>query len=137
MPAFESLTRDHLKVHRPWGSYQSLELGERYQVKRIVVEQGGRLPLQLHHHCAEHGVVVCGTARVTIGDEVQMLRENELVSVPSGAPHRLEIPARSISSRADRQLSRTIASGSRTTTPVVISGTQCRRPGDRSALTIS
>ena len=53
-----ALTQDHLKVHRPWGAYQSLDLGERYQVKRIVVKQGGRLSLQLHHHRAEHWVVV-------------------------------------------------------------------------------
>jgi hypothetical protein len=95
------------------------------------------LSLQLHHRCAEHGVVVRGTARVTIGDKVQMLRENESVYVPSGGPHRLEIPARSISSRPAAIAVRTIASGSRMTTPVVISGTQCRRRGDRSALTIS
>ena len=72
-----ALTEDHLKVHRPWGSYQSLDLGERYQVKRIVVKQGGRLSLQLHHHRAEHWVVVRGAARVTIGDKEQMLHENE------------------------------------------------------------
>jgi mannose-1-phosphate guanylyltransferase / mannose-6-phosphate isomerase len=89
-----ALTRDHLKVHRPWGSYQSLELGERYQVKRIVVKQGGRLSLQLHHHRAEHWVVVRGTARVTIGDKVQMLHENESIYVPSGARHRLENPGK-------------------------------------------
>ena len=68
-----TLTQDHLKVHRPWGSYQSLDLGERYQVKRIVVKQGGRLSLQLHHHRAEHWVVVRGTARVTIGDNTASL----------------------------------------------------------------
>jgi mannose-1-phosphate guanylyltransferase/mannose-6-phosphate isomerase len=89
-----TLTRDHLKVHRPWGSYQSLDLGERYQVKRIVVKQGGRLSLQLHHHRAEHWVVVRGTARVTIGDKVQMLHENESIYVPSGARHRLENPGK-------------------------------------------
>ena len=89
-----ALTQDHLKVHRPWGSYQSLDLGDRYQVKRIVVKQGGRLSLQLHHHRAEHWVVVRGTARVTIGDKVQMLHENELVYVPSGARHRLENPGK-------------------------------------------
>jgi mannose-1-phosphate guanylyltransferase / mannose-6-phosphate isomerase len=89
-----ALTRDHLKVHRPWGSYQSLDLGERYQVKRIVVKQGGRLSLQLHHHRAEHWVVVRGTARVTIGDRVQMLHENESIYVPSGARHRLENPGK-------------------------------------------
>jgi mannose-1-phosphate guanylyltransferase / mannose-6-phosphate isomerase len=89
-----ALTRDHLKVHRPWGSYQSLQLGDRYQVKRIVVKQGGRLSLQLHHHRAEHWVVVRGTARVTIGDKVQMLHENESIYVPSGARHRLENPGK-------------------------------------------
>ena len=89
-----ALTQDHLKVHRPWGSYQSLDLGDRYQVKRIVVKQGGRLSLQLHHHRAEHWVVVRGAARVTIGDKVQMLHENELVYVPSGARHRLENPGK-------------------------------------------
>ena len=89
-----ALTQDHLKVHRPWGSYQSLDLGERYQVKRIVVKQGGRLSLQLHHHRAEHWVVVRGTARVTIGDKVQMVHENELIYVPIGTQHRLENPGK-------------------------------------------
>lgn len=89
-----ALTEDHLKVHRPWGSYQSLDQGERYQVKRIVVKQGGRLSLQLHHHRAEHWVVVRGTARVTIDDKVQMLHENESIYVPSGARHRLENPGK-------------------------------------------
>jgi mannose-1-phosphate guanylyltransferase/mannose-6-phosphate isomerase len=88
------LTQDHLKVHRPWGSYQSLDLGERYQVKRIVVKQGGRLSLQLHHHRAEHWVVVRGTARVTIGDKVQMVHENESIYVPIGTQHRLENPGK-------------------------------------------
>jgi mannose-1-phosphate guanylyltransferase / mannose-6-phosphate isomerase len=69
-----ALTEDHLKVHRPWGSYQSLVMGERYQVKRIVVKQGGRLSLRLHHHRAEHWVVVRGTARVTIDDTVSSAR---------------------------------------------------------------
>jgi mannose-1-phosphate guanylyltransferase/mannose-6-phosphate isomerase len=89
-----TLTQDHLKVHRPWGSYQSLDLGERYQVKRIVVKQGGRLSLQLHHHRAEHWVVVRGTARVTIGDKVQVVHENESIYVPIGAQHRLENPGK-------------------------------------------
>ena len=89
-----ALTEDHLKVHRPWGNYQSLDQGERYQVKRIVVKHGGRLSLQLHHHRAEHWVVVRGTAQVTIGDNVQMLHENESVYVPSGARHRLENPGK-------------------------------------------
>jgi mannose-1-phosphate guanylyltransferase/mannose-1-phosphate guanylyltransferase/mannose-6-phosphate isomerase len=89
-----TLTEDHLKVHRPWGSYQSLDHGARYQVKRIVVKQGGRLSLQMHHHRAEHWVVVRGTARVTIGDKVQILHENESIYVPSGARHRLENPGK-------------------------------------------
>jgi mannose-1-phosphate guanylyltransferase/mannose-6-phosphate isomerase len=73
------VTQDHLKVYRPWGAYQSLDNGVRHQVKRIVVKPGGRLSLQLHHHRAEHWVVVRGTARVTIADAVKMLNENESV----------------------------------------------------------
>jgi mannose-6-phosphate isomerase-like protein (cupin superfamily) len=69
-------------------------MGERYQVKRIGVMQGGRLSLQLHHHRAEHWVVVCGTAQVTIGDKVQMLHENESVYVPSGSQHHLKNPGK-------------------------------------------
>jgi mannose-1-phosphate guanylyltransferase / mannose-6-phosphate isomerase len=89
-----AVTEDHLKVHRPWGSYQSLDQGDRFQVKRIVVKQGGRLSLQMHHHRAEHWVIVRGTARVTIGDEVKLLHENESIYVPSGARHRLENPGK-------------------------------------------
>jgi mannose-1-phosphate guanylyltransferase/mannose-6-phosphate isomerase len=89
-----ALIEDHLKVHRPWGSYQSLDQGERYQVKRIVVKQGGRLSLQMHHHRAEHWVVVRGTARVTVGESISLLHENESIYVPSGARHRLENPGK-------------------------------------------
>jgi mannose-1-phosphate guanylyltransferase/mannose-6-phosphate isomerase len=89
-----AVTQDHLKVHRPWGSYQSLDQGDRFQVKRIVVKQGGRLSLQLHHHRAEHWVVVRGTAKVTVGDEVKILHENESIYVPIGARHRLENPGK-------------------------------------------
>ena len=96
-------------MHRPWGSYQSLDNGDRYQVKRIVVKPGGRLSLQYHHHRAEHWVVVRGTARVTIGEQVKMLHENESIYIPIGTP----APAgksrqdRSRTDRgADRQLSR-------------------------------
>jgi len=92
--AAPAVTQDHLKVHRPWGSYQSLDQAERFQVKRIVVKQGGRLSLQLHHHRAEHWVIVRGTARVTIGDEVKILHENESIYVPIGARHRLENPGK-------------------------------------------
>jgi mannose-1-phosphate guanylyltransferase/mannose-6-phosphate isomerase len=89
-----AITEEHLKVHRPWGSYQGVDKGERFQVKRIVVKQGGRLSLQLHHHRAEHWVVVRGTARVTIDDEIKILHENESIYIPSGARHRLENPGK-------------------------------------------
>jgi mannose-1-phosphate guanylyltransferase/mannose-6-phosphate isomerase len=89
-----SLTEDHLKVHRPWGSYQSLDQGPRYQVKRIVVKQGARLSLQMHHHRAEHWVVVRGTAKVTLGDKVTLLNENESIYVQCGTCHRLENPGK-------------------------------------------
>jgi mannose-1-phosphate guanylyltransferase/mannose-6-phosphate isomerase len=85
-----TVTLDHLKVHRPWGNYQALDHGDRYQVKRIVVKEGGRLSLQFHNHRAEHWVVVRGTAKVTIGDEVKTLQENESIYIPLGTPHRLE-----------------------------------------------
>ncbi len=65
------ITEEHLRVHRPWGYYHSLDSGNRYQVKRILVKPGGRLSLQLHHHRAEHWVIIRGTARVTIGSEVE------------------------------------------------------------------
>jgi mannose-1-phosphate guanylyltransferase / mannose-6-phosphate isomerase len=87
-------TEEHLKVHRPWGSYQSVDNGERFQVKRIVVKKGGRLSLQLHHHRAEHWVVVRGTARVTIGDEIKIVHENESIYIPIGVRHRLENPGK-------------------------------------------
>ena len=89
-----ALTTDHLKVHRPWGSYQSIDLGDRFQVKRIVVKQGGRLSLQTHHHRAEHWVVVRGTARVTVGDAIKVVHENESIYVPIGSKHRLENPGK-------------------------------------------
>jgi mannose-1-phosphate guanylyltransferase/mannose-6-phosphate isomerase len=87
MPA---VLEEHLKVHRPWGSYQSLDLGARYQVKRIVVKPGKRLSLQRHHHRAEHWVVVRGTARVTVGDDVKIVHENQSTYIPIGEKHRLE-----------------------------------------------
>ena len=88
------VTEEHLKVHRPWGSYQSVDQGERFQVKRIVVKPGGRLSLQLHHHRAEHWIVVRGTARVTVGDETKIVHENESTYIPIGAKHRLENPGK-------------------------------------------
>jgi mannose-1-phosphate guanylyltransferase / mannose-6-phosphate isomerase len=89
-----NLAEEPLKVHRPWGSYQSLDMGSRYQVKRIVVKAGGRLSLQLHHHRAEHWVVVRGTARVTVGEEIRTLHENESIYIPLGSRHRLENPGK-------------------------------------------
>jgi mannose-6-phosphate isomerase-like protein (cupin superfamily) len=81
-------------VHRPWGSYRSVDRGRRFQVKRIVVKQGGRLSLQLHHHRAEHWIVVQGTARVTVGDETRIVHENESTYIPIGTKHRLENPGK-------------------------------------------
>ena len=80
---------DHKRGHRPWGYYESLDLGERFQVKRIVVIPGGILSLQKHRHRAEHWVVVRGTAEVTIGEKVSAVHENESVYIPIGSVHRL------------------------------------------------
>ncbi|MBL4543192.1 MAG: mannose-1-phosphate guanylyltransferase/mannose-6-phosphate isomerase [Rhodobacteraceae bacterium] len=80
------------KDHRPWGWYESLVQADRFQVKRIVVQPGRSLSLQSHHHRAEHWIVVAGTARVTVGDDVRLLHENQSVYVPLGAVHRLENP---------------------------------------------
>ena len=84
----------HRKVHRPWGTYDGIERGERFQVKRIVVEPGAALSLQMHYHRAEHWVVVRGTARVTRGDETFFLTENESTYIPPGTKHRLENPGK-------------------------------------------
>jgi mannose-1-phosphate guanylyltransferase/mannose-6-phosphate isomerase len=80
---------DHKRVHRPWGYYESIDMGERFQVKRIVVIPGGVLSLQKHHHRAEHWVVVRGTAEVTIGEQVRAVHENESVYIPIGSVHRM------------------------------------------------
>jgi mannose-1-phosphate guanylyltransferase/mannose-6-phosphate isomerase len=92
--AAPQLAEDHLRVHRPWGSYQSLDNGDRYQVKRIVVKPAGRLSLQLHHHRAEHWVVVRGTARIVVGQETKIIHENESIYIPIGLQHRLENPGK-------------------------------------------
>jgi mannose-1-phosphate guanylyltransferase / mannose-6-phosphate isomerase len=84
----------HRKVHRPWGSYDSIENGERFQVKRIIVEPGASLSLQMHYHRAEHWIVVRGTARVTRGEETYLLSENESTYIPIGTKHRLENPGK-------------------------------------------
>jgi mannose-1-phosphate guanylyltransferase/mannose-6-phosphate isomerase len=82
----------HAKVHRPWGDYEGIDHGARYQVKRLTIKPGATLSLQLHHHRAEHWVVVKGTARVTRGDEAFILTENESTFIPLGVQHRLENP---------------------------------------------
>jgi mannose-1-phosphate guanylyltransferase / mannose-6-phosphate isomerase len=82
----------HRQVFRPWGSYEGIDAGSRFQVKRLSVKPGAQLSLQLHHHRAEHWVVVRGTARVTCGDQVFVLHENESTFIPIGEKHRLENP---------------------------------------------
>jgi mannose-1-phosphate guanylyltransferase/mannose-6-phosphate isomerase len=82
----------HRKVFRPWGSYEGIDAGDRYQVKRLTVNPGQKLSLQLHHHRAEHWVVVTGTAKVTRGDDEILLTENQSVYIPLGVKHRLENP---------------------------------------------
>lgn len=82
----------HRKVYRPWGYYDSIDQGKRFQVKRIVVSPGQQLSLQMHHHRAEHWIVVSGTARVTRGEDVFLVGENESTYIPLGTLHRLENP---------------------------------------------
>jgi mannose-1-phosphate guanylyltransferase/mannose-6-phosphate isomerase len=90
VPQAETLPRDF----RPWGWFESLVIGKRFQVKRIHVNPGAALSLQSHHHRSEHWIVVEGTARVTIGEEVQLLTENQSVYIPLGAVHRMENPGK-------------------------------------------
>ncbi|HVT34613.1 MAG TPA: mannose-1-phosphate guanylyltransferase/mannose-6-phosphate isomerase [Nevskiaceae bacterium] len=84
----------HRKVYRPWGSYDSIDMGDRFQVKRITVKPGAALSLQKHHHRAEHWVIVSGTAEVTRNDEVFLVAENESTFLPLGAVHRLRNPGK-------------------------------------------
>jgi mannose-1-phosphate guanylyltransferase/mannose-6-phosphate isomerase len=90
----EKLTQEHLQSFRPWGNYRSLDLGQRHQVKSIVVKPGGRLSLQKHHHRSEHWIVVRGTATVTVAGQVKTVHENESVYIPIGAVHRMENPGK-------------------------------------------
>ena len=85
---------DHHRVHRPWGCYREIDQSERYQVKRITVKPGASLSLQMHHHRAEHWIVVRGTAQVTRGDQTFLLSENQSTYIPLGEKHRLENPGR-------------------------------------------
>ncbi len=82
----------HREVFRPWGSYDSIDNGDRFQVKRLVVKPGASMSLQLHHHRAEHWIVVTGTARITRGEETFLLGENESTYIPLGTKHRIENP---------------------------------------------
>ncbi|MEO0422229.1 MAG: mannose-1-phosphate guanylyltransferase/mannose-6-phosphate isomerase [Pseudomonadota bacterium] len=84
----------HREVYRPWGSYDSVDTGSRFQVKRITVKPGAELSLQMHHHRAEHWIVVSGTAEVTCGDEVFLLTENQSTYIPIGTQHRLANPGK-------------------------------------------
>ncbi|MGR3484436.1 MAG: mannose-1-phosphate guanylyltransferase/mannose-6-phosphate isomerase [Paracoccaceae bacterium] len=90
VPQAEAFPKDH----RPWGWFESLARGDRFQVKRIVVEPGGILSLQSHHHRAEHWIVVAGTAKVTIGETARLVSENESVYIPLGEVHRMENPGK-------------------------------------------
>ena len=83
---------NHLKINRPWGSYETIDAGDRFQVKRLTITPGEALSLQMHHHRAEHWVVVKGTAKVTRGKEEFLLTENQSTYVPVGVDHRLENP---------------------------------------------
>ncbi|MGN8077795.1 mannose-1-phosphate guanylyltransferase/mannose-6-phosphate isomerase [Variovorax sp. 22077] len=87
---------EHRRVVRPWGAYDSIDLGERFQVKRLTVKPGARLSLQMHHHRSEHWVVVKGTARATCDGTVRLVHENESIYLPSGAIHRLENPGKTV-----------------------------------------
>jgi mannose-1-phosphate guanylyltransferase/mannose-6-phosphate isomerase len=84
----------HARAHRPWGFYESIESGDRYQVKHLMVKPGASLSSQMHHHRAEHWVVVRGTARVTVGEKAMLLTENESTYIPVGTTHRLENPGK-------------------------------------------
>jgi mannose-1-phosphate guanylyltransferase/mannose-1-phosphate guanylyltransferase/mannose-6-phosphate isomerase len=85
---------EHLRVYRPWGWYEGIDQGERFQVKRIMVKPGDKLSLQMHHHRAEHWVVVRGTAKVTVDGEVRQVGENQSTYIPLGQTHRLENPGK-------------------------------------------
>jgi mannose-1-phosphate guanylyltransferase/mannose-6-phosphate isomerase len=85
---------EHLRIYRPWGYYQGVDNGSRYQVKRIVVKPGAKLSLQKHFHRSEHWVVVKGTAEITVGAEIRFVHENESAYIPIGSVHRLANPGK-------------------------------------------
>jgi mannose-1-phosphate guanylyltransferase / mannose-6-phosphate isomerase len=84
----------HREVTRPWGTYDSIDAGDRFQVKRLTVTPGASMSLQLHHHRAEHWIVVSGTARITRGEESFLLEENQSTYIPIGTKHRIENPGK-------------------------------------------
>jgi mannose-1-phosphate guanylyltransferase/mannose-6-phosphate isomerase len=84
----------HREVFRPWGSYDSIDNGDRYQVNRLSVNPGASMSLQMHHHRAEHWIVVAGTARITRGEETFLLEENQSTYIPLGTKHRIENPGK-------------------------------------------
>jgi mannose-1-phosphate guanylyltransferase/mannose-6-phosphate isomerase len=84
----------HREVFRPWGSYDSIDAGDRFQVKRLSVKPGGVLSLQMHHHRAEHWIVVSGTARITCDEKTFLLSENQSTYIPVGSTHRIENPGK-------------------------------------------
>jgi mannose-1-phosphate guanylyltransferase/mannose-6-phosphate isomerase len=84
----------HRKVHRPWGWYDSIDSGARFQVKRIMVKPGASLSLQMHHHRAEHWIVVSGTAEIVNGEQTILLSENQSTYIPIGQTHRLANPGK-------------------------------------------
>jgi mannose-1-phosphate guanylyltransferase/mannose-6-phosphate isomerase len=86
--------QEHRKIYRPWGSYEGIERGERFQVKRLIVKPGEQSSLQMHYHRSEHWVVVSGTAHVTVGDKVHTIAENESIYIPLGVQHRIHNPGR-------------------------------------------
>ena len=90
----DTLHQTHAVVHRPWGTYEATSSGDRFQTKRLTVKPGARLSLQMHHHRSEHWVVVEGTARVTVGDKITLLQENQSTYIPAGTLHRLENPGK-------------------------------------------
>ena len=89
-----SETQNHCEVYRPWGSYDSVDMGGRFQVKHITVKPGARLSLQMHHHRAEHWIVVSGTAQVTCDDKTFLLTENQSTYIPIASVHRLANPGK-------------------------------------------
>ena len=86
--------KHHREVYRPWGKYDSIDVGLRDQVKRITVNPGAKLSLQMHHHRAEHWTIVSGTAKVTVKDETFLLTENQSTYIPLGSIHSLENPGK-------------------------------------------